>query len=50
MKSIREHAESPRPDRTGPKTTPLAAHWIFLVMLLGLVATEWLLRKRWDWM
>lgn len=49
IETIREHAASPSPNRTGAQSTPLGTNWVVLFLLLVVVGTEWALRKRWDW-
>ncbi len=50
IETIREHAASRELNRKGAQSTSLGTNWITLLLLLGLIGTEWALRKRWDWM
>lgn len=49
LEAIRNRARSPELNQTASRSTPLGMNWYVLLLLLGLVGTEWALRKQWDW-
>jgi hypothetical protein len=49
LETIQSRAQSPEADEMAPRSTPVGLNWFVLVMLIGLVGTEWILRKQWDW-
>jgi hypothetical protein len=49
LETIRDRAKSPELNQTASRSAPLGMKWFVLLVLIGLVGTEWVLRKRWDW-